>query len=103
MAIEKAPGSETNQAPVKTSDSEEKVSVAEKTSVEQYVQYVGPASRREITVEDWAGIGVKMPKDSNWTFGNGFKLPKKDFPPAALEYLLQETRSTGGKSFVLTN
>jgi hypothetical protein len=94
VATDKAPTAET-----KASESEETTSGTDKKSDAEYVEYFGPASRREITVGQWSEIGVKMPTDSNWTFGNGYKLPKKDFPPEAIKYLLDETRATGSKSF----
>jgi hypothetical protein len=72
-----------------------------KTSAE-YVKYTGGASRREITVADWRKAGVMdMKSDTNWTFGNSFRVLKKDFSADALEYLLRERRSNGTRSFSL--
>jgi hypothetical protein len=88
------------QEKAKTSDSEETTSVAEKTPV-KYVMYDGPASRREITVDQWSAKGIKVDKDSNWMFGNSFKLPVADFPPEAVEYLLNERRADNRTSFRL--
>lgn len=90
---------ETKMTTPKTQDAEASKSGSSDSSTE-YVQYSGGASRREITVADWSKAGVTdMKADSNWTFANDFKLPKKDFSEKALDYLLGEQRSNGSKAF----
>lgn len=92
MATEKAP---------QTSAPEETTSVTEKKTPVEYVMYDGPASRREITVDQWLARGIEVEKDSNWMFGNAFKLPVADFPPEAVQYLLSERRADSRSSFRL--
>jgi len=81
----------------KTGDTEQAKSPEGKT---EYISYTGGASRREITVADWKKAGVTgMKEDINFTFMNGFKLPKSDFSESALKYLLGERRTNGSRSF----
>jgi hypothetical protein len=89
------------QEKAQASGSEETTSATEKKTLVEYVEYSGPASRREITVDQWSAIGIKVDKDSNWMFGNGFRLPVADFPPEAVKYLLGERRSDNRSSFRL--
>lgn len=84
----------TKNSILETSSTDNTESAEDSASSQEYIKYTGDASRREITKEDWAAIGVKASKDTNWTFANGFKLPKKDFPPEALKYLLNTPGET---------
>lgn len=84
----------TKSSVLETSSTDNTELAEENAPKQEYIRYVGSASRREITQEDWAAIGVKATKDTNWTFANDFKLPKKDFPPEALKYLLNTPGET---------
>lgn len=81
------------------SANEEAIQLTEEKPVTEYIEYVGPASQREIKKEHWEQIGVNDMDDCYWTFGNGFKLPKEIFSEGALNYLLNEIRKNKSHSF----
>lgn len=56
----------------------------------KFVKYVGSATRRVLTAEDWASIGAKSGKDVEWSFSNGFKVESEKFTKGQLEYLLKK-------------
>lgn len=65
---------------------------AEGTSTDkEFIKYIGVATNRIITKKDWKGIGIEGEnvKDAEWNFGNGFRLPTKDFNEKQVHYLLK--------------
>lgn len=57
---------------------------------EPMVEYTGPASRREITSEQWQGAGVADMPTVVWERHSGFKVPKSVFSEQALQVLRQD-------------
>lgn len=51
------------------------------------IEYVGPASQRIVSSEDWTNVGAEG-DDAEWNFGNYFSLPTSDFTSAQQDYLL---------------
>ncbi|QSL67874.1 hypothetical protein [Nocardia phage P3.1] len=79
--------------PAKTTDSETTSAPAPSPKKEEaYVQYIGPASERVLTEEDWANVGAKGQKGATWNFQNQFKLPISKFSENALNYLDTDDR-----------
>lgn len=54
---------------------------------EAHVRYIGPASRRILTEEDWTNVGAKGQKEVEWNFQNEFRVPVSKFSENALDYL----------------
>ena len=72
-----------------------------------FVQYVGQASHRTISAQDWASIpGMAPPKgreyaDSTWDLANDRILECAQFSDEQLDYLLlDDIQPTGGQSFL---
>lgn len=71
-------------------DFEEGAEAPEKTEKVEVIRYVGKATRRVISREDWAGVGADDHESSEWNFANSFELPKSDFSPEARAYLQRD-------------
>ena len=57
------------------------------TKQEAYVKYIGPATSRVLSEEDWETVGAKGQKAVEWNFANQFKVPVGKFSENALNYL----------------
>lgn len=58
------------------------------------VYYIGPATRRILTPEDWERVGVDDVEHKTyvWDISNSKMIPKKDFSPKQLAYLTVDDR-----------
>ena len=61
-------------------------------AAEAHVRYIGPASRRILTEDDWANVGAKGQKEVEWNFQNEFRVPISKFSENALNYLDSDDR-----------
>lgn len=52
-----------------------------------YVRYVGAATRRVLTAEDWERVGIEG-KPATWHMGNGLMLPVSQFSQEQIDYLV---------------
>lgn len=52
------------------------------------VLYIGQASLRTITAEEWLQVGLEH-EPAEWNLANGFRLPAEDFSREALRYLVK--------------
>lgn len=66
-----------------------KSEVDDKKPADKYIEYVGAATRRILTPEDWEFIGVSDGEQNVWGFHNAFKLPAGQFSDEQLDYLLK--------------
>lgn len=55
-----------------------------------YVQYIGPATQRILSEEDWDTVGATDQKAVEWNFGNDFRIPVAEFTDKALQYLVHK-------------
>lgn len=67
-----------------------------KPAPDKVVTYIGAATRRIITREDWALVGADEDEPAEWNIFNGFKIPAKKFSDPALDYLKADGRFTIG-------
>lgn len=58
------------------------------------VYYIGPATRRILTPEDWKNVGVEDTdhKTYVWDIDNSKMIPKAEFSPQQLDYLTRDDR-----------
>lgn len=68
----------------------EPVAEPEKDKGEQFVQYIGPATRRIISSSDWLAADVKDMPTTEWNFQNGMKVPASKMSSEALDYLKRD-------------
>lgn len=62
-------------------------SEVDQTSTEEFIQYVGRATERNINSDEWpAGVGNGI--SVSWGFHNDFKIPAKSFTQEQRNYLL---------------
>lgn len=54
------------------------------------VKYIGRATRRVISKEEWEGVGAPNQPSTEWNFQNGFSLPLSDFSEEALDYIRKD-------------
>lgn len=59
-------------------------------NVTKFVQFMGGASVREITRQQWANAGVQNQQDAHWTISNRHLLPLEHFSDAALDVLMMD-------------
>lgn len=51
------------------------------------VWYVGRYGKRQLSVKDWAQLGVVTTTPNEWSLDNGWSLPESDFTPTQLSIL----------------
>lgn len=51
------------------------------------VWYVGRYGKRQLSVGDWAALGIITTKQNEWSLDNGWSLPESDFTPTQLSIL----------------
>lgn len=80
----------TEAAPTEATSEAPKATATSTAKSEAEVRYVGVASRRILTEEDWKNVGAPGQKGVEWNFQNKFRLPKSDFSDKALAYLKKD-------------
>lgn len=55
----------------------------------QDVKYIGQASLRTISKDDWLSLGIEH-EDVEWNFHNNFRVPAEDLTDGARKYLLKK-------------
>lgn len=69
---------------------ETKVEPSVAKAVKGEVKYIGRATRRTISKEQWEGVGAPNQPSTEWNAFNGFSLPLSEFTPEALEYIRRD-------------
>lgn len=87
----RTPSDATAAEAPKTSSEASKTS-SEPAKAEGVVRYLGVATRRILTEEDWKNVGAEGQKGVEWNFQNEFRLPVSDFSKEALAYLKKDNR-----------
>ena len=91
MAISKPASSQSSEVEVKDGD----VVILDEASPEapansgKFIRYVGEATRRIISKEDWASIGIESEGGDQWTIANDLKVETASLSQDKINYLLK--------------
>lgn len=81
---------EDAKAPAKAETKAELAKASESADAPiQDVKYVGQASLRTISAEDWLQLGIEH-EGVEWNFHNNFRVPAEDLSDGARKYLLKK-------------
>lgn len=60
-----------------------------KGTKKKFIRYIGEATRRVITKDDWEKAGFSEAKATEWNIANDLALPSEEFSDAQIDYLIK--------------